>query len=172
MDLRQHLRLMAAYHAWATQRLCMAVDAVPEADYRRDLGLFFKSLHATLNHLLLVDEIWQARLCGTVFPVSGLDQELEPDRGRLRQRLLDFVRGWPPFVDKITPTQIAGDLDYRSLKGDPFTMPFASLVLHVFNHGTHHRGQITAGLTRLGAESPVLDLPFYLSGLPRDRLHG
>lgn len=172
MDLHRHLRLMAGYHAWATQRLYEAVDAVSETDYRRDIGLFFKSLHATLNHLLLVDKVWQARLCGTVFSVNGLDQELEPGRPQLRERLLGFVHGWPTFVDTLTSTQIGGDLDYRSIKGESFTMPFASLLFHVFNHGTHHRGQVTAGLTQIGVESPILDLPVYLTGLPREQLHG
>jgi uncharacterized damage-inducible protein DinB len=171
MDLHQHLRLMADYHPWAFERLYAEVDALDDAAYRRDTGQFFKSVHATLNHLLLVEHLWQARLAGTVFPVDGLDQEIEPDRARLRQRLLAFARGWRAFVDAATPAQIAGDLAYRNLKGDPFELPYATLVLHVFNHATHHRGQISAALTQLGRAAPAMDLPYFLLELPREQLH-
>lgn len=173
MDLHQHLRLMARYHAWAFDRLYDEVDTLDEESYRRDVGLFFRSVHGTLNHLLLVEHLWQARLRGTVFPVSGLDQELEPDRAQLKTRLLAFAAGWRPFVDALTPAQIAGDLEYRNTAGQPFTLPYASLVLHVFNHATHHRGQISTALTQHGAKAPVMDLPYFLlKEVPRAALHG
>ena len=172
MDLHQHLRVMADYHLWAFDRLYAEIDALSEADYRRDCGQYFGSVHGTLNHLLLVEHLWQARLAGTVFPVGGLNQELETDRARLRQRLLDFALGWRPFVDALSPAQIAGDLDYRNLAGEPYTLPYATLVLHVFNHATHHRGQVSTALTQLGREAPVMDLPYFLLGVPLQRLHG
>jgi uncharacterized damage-inducible protein DinB len=51
---------------------------------------------------------------------------------------------------------------YRSLAGKAFELPFASLVLHVPNHGTHNRGQISAALTQFGVDAPVMDLPYFL----------
>ena len=171
MDLHQHLRLMADYHHWATQRLLERVGLLPEADYRRDTAQFFKSVHGTLNHLLLVEHLWQARLAGGIYPASGLDMELETDRDALRSRLLAFARGWRAFVDALSPQEVAGDLAYRSMKGESFVMPYASLVLHVFNHATHHRGQISTILTQLDVETPVMDLPYFLAELPRERLH-
>jgi uncharacterized damage-inducible protein DinB len=171
MDLHQHLRLMADYHAWALQRLYAEVDALDEADYRRNCGQFFGSIHGTLNHLLLVELLWQARLEHTVYPASGLDQEIETGRAELKQRLLDFARGWRSFVDALAPATIAGDLSYRSLQGQDYRLPFATLVLHVFNHATHHRGQVSIGLLQLGRSAPVMDLPFFLNELPPQALH-
>ena len=171
MDLHQHLRLMADYHHWALARLYAVVDTLPDTDYRRDSGQYFKSAHGTLNHLLVVEHLWQARLAGRVFAVDGLDAELEPSRMALRTRLMDFARGWRSFVDALTPEQVAGDLAYRTMKSDDYVMPYASLVLHVFNHATHHRGQISTVLTQMGAEAPVMDLPYFLAELPRERLH-
>ncbi|MCQ4164477.1 DinB family protein [Tahibacter harae] len=171
MDLHQHLRLMADYHAWALDRLYAEVDALDEADYRRDCGQFFGSIHGTLNHLLLVEHLWQARLQHTVYPASGLDQEIESDRARLKQRLCGFARGWRPFVDALDPATLAGDLSYRSLQGQDYRLPYASLVLHVFNHATHHRGQASIGLLQLGRQAPVMDLPFFLNELPAHTLH-
>lgn len=171
MDLHQHLRLMADYHAWALDRLYAEVDQLTDADYFRDCGQFFGSVHGTLNHLLLVEHLWQARLQHTVFPVSGLDQQLEADRAALRQRLQTFARGWRPFVDALDSATIAGDLNYRNVQGTPYTLPCASLVLHVFNHATHHRGQASIALVQLGRTAPVMDLPYFLIDLPADRLH-
>lgn len=170
MDLHQHMRLMADYHAWAFDRLYAEVDRLSDDDYRRPCGQFFGSVHGTLNHLLLVEHLWQARLKHAVFPAAGLDQELETDRARLKERLSDFARGWRPFVDALTPGQIAGDLPFRSIAGDALVLPYASLVLHVFNHATHHRGQVSIALIQLGAAAPSMDLPYFLNRLPRERL--
>lgn len=171
MDLHQHLRLMAGYHAWALDRLYAQVDALDDADYFRDSRQFFGSVHGTLNHLLLVEHLWQSRLQHSVFPATGLDQELESGRDRLKQRLVAFARGWRPFVDALDAATIAGDLNYRNLQGTAFTLPFASLVLHVFNHATHHRGQVSIALLQLGREAPVMDLPYFLNELPAQALH-
>jgi uncharacterized damage-inducible protein DinB len=171
MDLHQHLRLMADYHAWALDRLYAEVDALSDADYFRDSGQFFGSVHGTLNHLLLVEHLWQARMQQTVYPVAGLDQQLEPDRAALKQRLQAFAQGWRPFVDALDAATVAGDLNYRNLQNTPYTLPFASLVLHVFNHATHHRGQASIALVQLGRTAPVMDLPYFLLELPADKLH-
>ena len=171
MDLHQHLRLMADYHAWALDRLYAEVDALDETDYRRDCGQFFGSIHGTLNHLLLVEHLWQARLQHTVYAASGLDQEVESDRARLKQRLTGFARGGRPCGDALEPATLAGDLSYRSLQGQDYRLPYATLVLHVFNHATHHRGQASIGLLQLGRSAPVMDLPFFLNELPAQALH-
>ncbi len=171
MDLHQHLRLMADYHHWALQRLYAVVDQLSDSDYRRDTKLFFNSVHGSLNHILLVDHIWHARLVASPIAITGLDQELESDRAALKSRSLKFAKSWRGFVDALTPEQIAGDLDYRTIKGDPYRMPYASLILHVFNHATHHRGQISTVLTQLGLEAPVMDFPYFLFELPKEKLH-
>ena len=171
MDLHQHLRLMADYHAWALARLYAEVDALSDEDYFRDCGQFFGSVHGTLNHLLLVEHLWQARMQQTVFPVTGLDQQLEPGRAALKARLQAFAHGWRAFVDGLDATTVAGDLTYRNLQGTPHTLPFASLVLHVFNHATHHRGQTSIALVQLGRTAPVMDLPYFLLELPAEKLH-
>lgn len=171
LDLHQHLRLMADYHAWALARLYAEVDALSDADYYRDCGQFFGSVHGTLNHLLLVEHLWQARLQHSVFPVNRLDEEVETARTPLKQRLSAFAAGWRPFVDALDAATIRGDLQYRNVQGTAYTLPFATLVLHVFNHATHHRGQASIALLQLGRSAPVMDLPYFLNALPAEKLH-
>jgi uncharacterized damage-inducible protein DinB/GNAT superfamily N-acetyltransferase len=158
--LREHLQTQARYHLWATRALAVHVDMLPEADYRRDLGLFFKSIHGTLNHLLLAEtELWLPRFAQGVSPSSlALDQELEPDRAQLARRLVAAAQAWLAPLDGWSDEHLLGTLDYQRMDGQAVSLPFAATLAHVFNHGTHHRGQISAALTALGRPCPELDM--------------
>ena len=163
MDFVNYFTTLARYNAWATRRLLDAVAVVPDSDYQRDVGLFFKSIHRTLNHLLVGEHhIWFVRFAEGRSPQLDLDAELEPDRARLATQLREGTERWAPLIAGFTPTQWAGQLDYVTTKGVPTSLPFAPTLAHVFNHGTHHRGQVTAALTALGQPAPVIDLVYML----------
>ena len=158
-SMQQHFAVLARYNAWATARLLDAVAGLPEADYRRDLGLFFRSIHGTLNHLLVGEHLlWFRRFHEGVSAPMALDAEAEPDRARLDARLREGAARWLPLVEGWSPERFEGVLRYTTTRGEPLALPFAATLAHVFNHGTHHRGQITAALTVLGRPCPVLDL--------------
>ncbi|MGC8701384.1 MAG: DinB family protein [Thiomonas sp.] len=163
--LGAYFQTLARYHLWATRRLLAEhIAPLPEADYRRDCGLFFKSIHGTLNHLLVGEGLlWQRRFIDGVSPSGiALDAEAEPERARLAQRLLDVAQAWQPFITSLSPERFASTLAYATSRGEPVTSPFALTLAHVFNHATHHRGQITAALTAMGRAAPVLDLIYML----------
>lgn len=169
--LRAALLRMAHYELWATRRLMAAVDALSEAQYRQDAGLFFKSVHGTLNHLLVAQLLlWQPRFAEGTSPVMALDAEAEPDRARLRERLLSGAARWPAVLAALDEQRLSeGTLDYRTSQGEPASVPMAACLQHVFNHGSHHRGQVTAGLTALGQPGPVLDLMYMLREWPQPK---
>ena len=161
--LRAHLQTMARYNLWATQRLCRQLAGLSEADYRRDAGLFFKSIHGTLNHLLVGEHLlWFARFAEGGSRVTALDAEAEPERIRLQSRLQDGALAWLPLIEVWPEERLLGTLDYRRIGGQPISLPFAATLAHVFNHGTHHRGQITAALTAMGQKCPELDMVWML----------
>ena len=158
-----HFGGQARYHVWATHRLLEAVSRVPDADYRRDVGLFFKSIHGTLNHMLVAEHLlWYARFAKGASPVLPLNSEIEPDRERLAQALKGGSANWTPLIASWGAERFEGQLDYRSSKGEPLSLPFAPTLSHVFNHATHHRGQITAALTAVGQPCPELDMVYFL----------
>jgi uncharacterized damage-inducible protein DinB/GNAT superfamily N-acetyltransferase len=161
--LREHLQTMARHNLWATRRLLDACDALPESEYRRDAGLFFKSVHGTLNHLLVAQELWFSRFAENVSPRIALNAELETDRARLRERLVEGALAWLPMLDVWPDARLTGRLDYQRTSGEAMSLPFHAVLAHVFNHGTHHRGQITAALTGFGHPAPELDLPYLLA---------
>lgn len=158
-----HFTQLARYNAWATGRLLGAVAQLPEAEYRRDAGLFFRSIHGTLNHLLVGEHhLWFARFAEGSSPRVALDAELEPDRARLAERLRAGAARWEPLIAALPDDRWAGTLDYTTMRGTTACLPFAATLAHVFNHATHHRGQITAALTAMGSTFPELDFVYYL----------
>ena len=163
MNPRTHFATLARYNAWATRRLLDGVAALGEDDYRRDVGLFFKSVHGTLNHLLLGEHgVWFERFAGRASPRVDLGAEVEPNRTRLAERLLEGAARWQPLIESWPAERFGGTLDYATTKGVLLSLPFAATLAHVFNHGTHHRGQVTAALTLLGQACPVIDLVYML----------
>ena len=161
--LREHLRTLARYNLWATRELFVHVAALPDELYRRDAGLFFRSVHGTLNHLLLAEhEIWYRRFAEGGSPVTALDTEIEPDRQCLNERLIEGALAWLPLIEVWPEARLLGRLHYRRISGDAVELSFAAALAHVFNHATHHRGQITAALTAMGRPCPELDMVMML----------
>ena len=163
MDAQAHFQMLARYNAWATRKLFEHVDALPEADYRRECGLYFKSVHGTLNHLLVAEHtVWFDRFAHGVSNKATLDAEVETDRARLRERLQNATTRWAPLITSWGKQRFESTLDYTTTRGVPQSLPFASTLAHVFNHGTHHRGQITAAITAMGHACPEIDLVWML----------
>ena len=168
MNPRTHFATLARYNAWATRRLLDGVAALGEDDYRRDVGLFFRSIHGTLNHLLVAEHLlWQRRFAEGVSPKLALDEEAEPDRARLAARLLEGAARWQPLLESWPAARFEGTLDYTNTRGEDVALPFALTLAHVFNHGTHHRGQISAALTQLGQPGSELDMVYMLQAEAR-----
>jgi uncharacterized damage-inducible protein DinB len=157
------LALMARYHAWATDRLLAPIARIPEELYRKPCGLFFGSIHGTLNHLLLTDcGFWYPRFTGTPQSSLPLDAELESDRTALASRLNAAAQRWAGYVESLDEGTLAGDLRYIMSTGQARVLPMSGALLHVFNHATHHRGQVTAAISMLGFEYEPLDLPYLI----------
>jgi uncharacterized damage-inducible protein DinB len=95
-------------------------------------------------------------------PTEALDAEVEPGRAQLDTRLREGAARWAPLIASFAPERWGGTLDYTTMRGTAASLPFAATLAHVFNHGTHHRGQLTAALTALGQPSPELDFVYFL----------
>lgn len=163
MNATRHFLTLARYNVWATDLLLQSLAALDEDAYRQDLGLFFRSIHGTLNHLLVGEHLlWFRRFAEGVSPVVPLNNEAEPDRGQLARRLREGAAGWEPALASWPAERFEGLLTYTNMRGQQASLPFGLTLAHVFNHGTHHRGQITAALTGLGQPSPELDLVYFL----------
>ena len=164
MSLRLHLLTLARYNDWATRRLLEEhVGNLAEKDYRRDCGLFFKSVHGTLNHLLVGEHLlWWPRFAQGISPQVALDAEVETAREALTQKLIAGAGRWIGWLEALPEARLDSRIEYTTMRGAQASLPFGSTLAHVFNHGTHHRGQISAALTAMGQPCPVLDLVYML----------
>lgn len=160
--MKTHLTMLADYHGWAYEALYEALLPLADDDYHADDGLFFRSAHGTLNHLLLVEQVWFGRCVGEPFEVAALDTEIEADRGRLEQAIYRAVGRWREWLEAQDDALLTAPLHYHTLAGAAFSNTRAEVLAHVLNHATHHRGQVSTVLTRRGLAAPALDLVLYL----------
>lgn len=159
MTMLEPLRMSATYNGWANERLYAACAALGDADYRRDLGAFFRSVHGTLNHLLLVDRLWLERLRGLAPAFTSLDTELHGDFTALRAAQRQTDAAIVDYVDTLDAAALAQPLCFTSfVTRRALHMPRWVGLTQLFNHQLHHRGQVTALLGRLGVDYGDIDL--------------
>ena len=165
-----HLRLMAGYNTWMNQKLYAAAASLPAQELAADRGAFFGSLLGTLNHLVAGDTIWLRRFAthparfAALEPVlalpapSGLNAIYSADLAVLgaHRRMLDHVIG--AWTAQLADIDLDHVLHYASTKGIRSQKRFGDLLLHFFNHQTHHRGQASTLLSQAGVDLGVTDL--------------
>src|SRR5581483_5372563 len=159
-----HYRMFAGYNAWCNARLYDAAARVGEAEYRRDRGAFFKSLHGTLNHLLVGDRIWMARFTGEGELPPSLDAILYDDFAAQRAARVAEDARITHYIEGLSDSDLAGTIRFRTfVRPQEIAQPLAPALDHFFNHQTHHRGQAHALLSSiLGNEAtPSFDLIIY-----------
>jgi uncharacterized damage-inducible protein DinB len=154
-----YARTMAAYNRWMNERLYDCCARLGDEERKRDVGAFFRSIHGTLNHLLLADRIWLGRFTGEPFAVKSLDEELCTEFGELRVERQKTDAAIDAWLANLTETDFESDLVYTSVvKPQPRRYPLWLAVAHFFNHQTHHRGQLTTLLNQRGIDPGVTDL--------------
>ncbi len=162
MDMLSHVRMFAAYNTWANRRLYAAAAQLPDEQYRADRGAFFKSLHGTLNHLLVTDRVWMRRFTGVGEAPDRLDAILLEGLPELREAREAEDRRIESYAASLDEAALAGVIRYRRVSTpDEIVQPLGPALAHLFNHQTHHRGQAHCVLTGLVGDAPPLDLLFF-----------
>jgi uncharacterized damage-inducible protein DinB len=161
----EHYLVLAQYNRWMNDKVYAAASKVPDVERKLDRGAFFKSIHATLNHILLADRVWLARFNGVTLEsgfmgpggIRTLDQELYADFDALKSERVKMdaeIEGW---AGSLSTDALATNLSYVR-QGATIECPLWWAVAHLFNHQTHHRGQVTTLLTQAGQDAGVTDL--------------
>ena len=151
----------ARYNAWQNDQMHDAMAALDDGALRAERGAVFGSILATANHLLWADLMWMARLDGGTPPGGGIAESLEfqPTLATWRAERFRCDRRLILWAERLGAIDLTGDLSFDSAAlGRNVTAPVGLCVMHMFNHQTHHRGQIHAMLTAAGATPPVSDL--------------
>lgn len=154
--------LLARFNRWVNRRFYGLLAGLDDAERKRDRRAFFGSIHHTLNHLLVVDRLWLDRLQGRSNEIRGLDQVLHEDFGELREareRMDERIIG---YVEGLDAAALARPLRYEFISGSVAETPVHLLLITLFNHQTHHRGQIHALMTQAGLKPSDSDVIDYL----------
>lgn len=170
MNRTQQIALMATYNQWMNQKVYEAARSLSDEDLLADRRAFFGSIFGTLNHLVLGDIVWLKRFArhpaghSALAPLSTLDvpsrldqlafsdiRELSARREWLDQIIIDWAQA-------LSESDLDQQLHYRNMAGTATSKNFYSLLVHFFNHQTHHRGQVTTLLTQAGRDVGDTDL--------------
>jgi uncharacterized damage-inducible protein DinB len=163
--LSEQVRLLADYNTWMNGKLYAACATLPDEERKRDRGAFFGSIHGTLNHVLLADSVWMGRFDGTPFTFTSLDQELYASFDELRAHRAEMDERIGRWASSLTDAALGARIEFTSKVTKRTHAPTLwRVVLHFFNHQTHHRGQLTTLLSQAGVDYGVTDL-FLLPGL-------
>jgi uncharacterized damage-inducible protein DinB len=153
------LRMQLDYTRWASARLLEAAAALNDVELKRDFGTANKTVIGTLAHVYGGDRVWLARVRGdapVLLPSAAFD-----DIAVLGPAWTAVMESWMEWARPLADEDFLRDVSYRDLKGNPWTTPLWQIVLHVVNHGTHHRGQAAGFLRSMGRVPPGLDLIAY-----------
>lgn len=156
-----YYQLMAEYNLWMNQKIYAICSNIPDEKRKQDLGAFFKSIYGTLNHLLYGDKVWMGRFTNNPFSVKVIAQELYADFDTLkaqRENTDQEILEWSKHLDTEWLSQ---EFKYTSnVDNKHRILPNWVLVTHMFNHQTHHRGQVTTLIKQLGYNPGDTDIPW------------
>jgi uncharacterized damage-inducible protein DinB len=161
----EHCSAMARYNCWMNEKLYAVASQMPDDERKRDQGAFFKSIHGTFNHLLVADRVWMGRFTGAnpqgdwLGPggIRSLDQELYSDFDDLRRERIKMDGEIESWVATLSAAKLSSPLRYVR-KDVVYEHPLWWSLAHLFNHQTHHRGQVTTLLMQGGRDPGVTDL--------------
>ncbi len=155
--------LMARFNRWANGRIYDSVAELDDRAYRQERGAFFGSIHRTLNHLLVVDRLWTARIRRKESGIEALDQILFDDFDGLKRARVEEDEKLISLVNELRPADLEAPVSYRRMIGEGMEeVRVGHILITLFNHQTHHRGQVHTMLTQSGITPPALDVIFYL----------
>lgn len=170
MPTTAHITLLARYNEWMNNTLYETAAKLPAPELTADRGAFFGSLLATLNHILVGDTIWLKRIAAhprfsaALAPLAGidaptaLDQPLFDSLPALRARRVWLDRLILEWTDGLADADLDAVISYQRMNGEANSRELGLLLLHFFNHQTHHRGQATTLLSQAGGDVGVTDL--------------
>jgi len=155
-DLVYHTK----YNAWATGRVLEAARPLSAEQYSREAGNSFGSVQGTLSHIYQADKIWFARLTGK--PTSSLAEFQPPaEREAFEKDWLALLDGYAAWTQALTGEDWDRVIHYRNVKGVALENPIWQIILHLTNHDSYHRGQVTTMLRQVGAKPVSTDLIAY-----------
>ena len=148
------------YTAWASDRIVRAASLLTPEELTRDFHTADRNVLGTLVHVYAADRVWLGLLEGNP-PARFIDPEKDMHLAVLQNDWPELYQRWKKWASGLTEDSLRSNFSYKDLKGNPHQTPLWQITLHVVNHGTHHRGQVSGFLRAMGHTPPPLDLIAY-----------
>ena len=149
--MKEILQQLAAYNIWANALLMEVLKRLPGELHQKEIPSSFNSLQKTVLHMWNAESIWWQRM--------KLQERVTGPMENFNGKMEDAIEGltlqnkqWNEWINKAQEHHLQHVFQYQNLKGEHFKQPIYHMLLHVFNHGTYHRGQIVNMLRQLGIE--------------------
>jgi uncharacterized damage-inducible protein DinB len=160
--MRDYFIEQADYQRWASAELFKSLDSLSDEQRQADISLFFRNIHKTVDHILVVTRNWRARLAGEFGQVKNHDASLYDEWEQLKPALLDEFAQLKTWLTQKKPEWFQQAIEYPGSDGTKRRVSVRNGLIHIMTHAVHHRGQITAACTRLHVPSPEMDFLYYL----------
>ena len=150
VGMKELLKQFATYHIWANQKLIDVILSLPEEQQTKEIPGSFPSLYATILHIWDAESIWWQRM--------KLQERIIGPSENFKGTMIDCCNGlmnqsqqWDQWIRNASDLSIDHVFAYTTSENEQFKQPIYQMLLHVFNHGTYHRGQLVNMLRQLGA---------------------
>ena len=161
MATLRNARMLTRYMAWANERIFDAVAGLPEGEATKPRRSVFKNIVHTLNHVYVIDLIFQAHLEGRAHGFTARNTPDHPPLDELRHMQRGLDDWYIAWSDRLSDSELDRKLHFTFVGGGEGTMTCAEILMHLVNHTTYHRGQVASKLKRFGIEQPATDLFFW-----------
>jgi uncharacterized damage-inducible protein DinB len=159
------LVMQVGFSAWATRRVLESGEPLSSKELHRDLGNSYGGIRGTLVHIFQADSVWLDRLHG-VSTASLSTYDPAADFAGFSRQWLAVLDRWVSWAEGLGASEWDRTVEYRNTRGEPDSQQVWRIVLHVVNHASYHRGQITTMLRQLGYKPAASDLIMYYRSLP------
>ena len=157
-----NFQLLSNFNTWANANIFSSCKKLDDTEYKKDRGAFFSSIHGTLNHLLVVDKAYISRIKGKDHGLKSLDQILYEKLFQLEEARIKEDKRLVDLVNSLSEESIHKEITYTGFETGNTTYTINIILITLFNHQTHHRGQIHNMLSQAGIKPPQIDIPDFI----------
>jgi len=158
---KKDIQLLYEYNRWANAEILNATSVLSTEQFTKDLSSSHRSVRDTLTHILWAEWLWVRRWQG-LSPTIVLNPADYPEVNALREKWKEVGKDQASFIDQVTDESLAEVIAYVNMAGEEWKYPLEQMLLHLANHSSYHRGQVTTMLRQLGAKAVPLDFLVFI----------
>jgi len=156
--MKRGLEILSLYNRGVNEKIAGILGAIPEAQLKKDMGAYYKSIGDTFYHMTMADVNWLGRL-KNVFPHSSLSKssllqtqvdvlkaKIEKEYMKIFSIRKEVDALYEAFVRELKEEDLEKIVNYKNKRGEDLSKKAGHILMHLFNHQTHHRGEISAML--------------------------